>query len=131
MTNIILHLIEIFQPIVTLLVSVFAPILIKCIAQPLICLLRVTEESKQLEIENILRNSLHQSASNAIKFAMSKLQTSDLSPEVIELARKYVYTTNPDTINQLQINEQTISDILYSKADFVQSQPSSTNLLVS
>ncbi|AHA27862.1 hypothetical protein [Candidatus Liberibacter americanus] len=119
MIDTILSLIEIFQPIVTLSVSVFAPILFKSIAKPLICLLNLTEDSKQLEIESRLRDSLHQSASNALRFAMSKLKSSDISPAVIELARSYVYENNPETIKQLKIDANTIKNIIYSKTDIV------------
>ncbi|MBA5724620.1 hypothetical protein [Candidatus Liberibacter sp.] len=63
----------------------------------------------------MLRNSLHQSAQNALQFAMSRFKSSVPTPEIINLARDYVYAKNPDAIAQLKISDDAITDIIHSK----------------
>ncbi|MBL0848968.1 MAG: hypothetical protein EU981_02595 [Candidatus Liberibacter ctenarytainae] len=112
MNYLLLQIIDIFQPIVTLSISILAPLFFRKISDPLIRLLQLKEESKQLEIENMLRDSLHKAASNAIKFAISRLQSDSMTPETMDLAREYIHISNPDTISQLNISDQNLTNIL-------------------
>ncbi|RPD37161.1 hypothetical protein C0030_003875 [Candidatus Liberibacter solanacearum] len=64
--NYIVNLVEIFQPVVILVVSLIIPVFVNGVVMPLKGLLRLTESEKQLEIENMFRDSLHLAASNVM-----------------------------------------------------------------
>ena len=59
----------IIQPLVVLLGSIVGPVLITWISARLISLLKVADEKQQLDIQAKLRQALHDSAANALKFA--------------------------------------------------------------
>lgn len=114
--NYIVNLVEIFQPVVILVVSLIIPVFVNGVVMPLKGLLRLTESEKQLEIENMFRDSLHLAASNALKFAMAKFKSSSLTSEVLESAQNYLRSTNPDALNYLNIDDQKMTNILISKS---------------
>lgn len=75
----------IVQPVVVLLVSTVGPVLVTWISARLIELLNVTNEKQRVEIEAKLREALHQSAANAIRFALSKAGLPNVGGEVAPL----------------------------------------------
>ncbi|QTP64351.1 hypothetical protein HUT03_00145 [Candidatus Liberibacter africanus] len=66
-------------------------------------------------MESALRDGLHKAASNALTFAISKIQSSDITPEKMKLAQEYLRNTNPDAVNQLKLDDHKLSDIILSK----------------
>ncbi|MEG8098820.1 hypothetical protein GY664_00980 [Candidatus Liberibacter brunswickensis] len=68
-------------------------------------------------MESVLRDSLHKAASNALSFAISKFQSSEITHETIKLAQDYLRNNNPDAVNQLNLDDRKLNDIILSKAN--------------
>jgi hypothetical protein len=109
----------IVQPIVVLLVSTVGPVLVTWIAARLIALLKVTDEKQRVEIETKLRDALHQSAANAIRFALSKagLPTVGgiINDTILAEASKYVIEKNPEALQKLGVDAKALHEIILSK----------------
>ncbi|AYM13050.1 hypothetical protein G6L58_17230 [Agrobacterium tumefaciens] len=109
----------IVQPIVVLLVSTVGPVLVTWIAARLIALLKVTDEKQRVEIETNLRNALHQSALNAMKYAFAKAGLPAIggliSPILIAEAVTYVTEKNPDALKKLGVDNKALEEIILSK----------------
>lgn len=111
---------SIVQPLVTLLVTMVGPILVGWIAAQIIRLLKVTDEKQQLDIEAKLRDAIHQSAANALKFALARggLSTpvaNGVTGAVISEAIAYVQEKNPDALEKLGVDGSSLRDIIISK----------------
>jgi len=108
------------QPIVTLLVATVGPLLVTWISVTLASLLKVSNEKQQKELEQQISNALHQSALNALKFALAKLGVAlpaslDVrSPLMIE-AIEYVRSKNPDAVDAFSLDDDQLADIILSK----------------
>lgn len=113
----------IVQPIVVLLVSTVGPVLVTWIAASLIALLKVTDEKQRVEIEAKLREALHQSAANAIRFALSKAGVPHgviriggaINDAVLAEAAKYVAEKNPEALQKLGVDTKGLEEIILSK----------------
>lgn len=109
----------IVQPIVVLFFSTVGPVLVTWIAARVISLLKVADQAKQAEIEARLREALHQSAMNALKFAITKsgisTYPSTMAPTVISDAIRYVEEKNPDTLKKLDVPTDALREIILSK----------------
>ncbi|MND22676.1 hypothetical protein D3C80_130590 [compost metagenome] len=113
----------IVQPIVVLLVSTVGPVLVTWIAARLIALLKVTDEKQRVEIETKLREALHQSAANAIRFALSKAGVPHgviriggaINDAVLAEAAKYVTEKNPEALQKLGVDAKGLEEIILSK----------------
>lgn len=113
----------IVQPIVVLLVSTVGPVLVTWIAARLIALLKVTDEKQRVEIEAKLREALHQSAANAIRFALSKAGVPHgviriggaINDAVLAEAAKYVAEKNPEALQKLGVDAKGLEEIILSK----------------
>ncbi len=109
----------IVQPIVVLLVSTVGPVLVTWIAARLIALLKVTDEKQRVEIESKLREALHQSAANAIRFALSKARLPNvggvINDTILAEARKYVVEKNPEALEKLGVDGKGLEEIILSK----------------
>lgn len=107
------------QPIVVLLVSTVGPVLVTWIAARLIALLKVTDEKQRVEIEAKLRDALHQSAFNAIRFAMSKAGLPNVGgvihDTILAEARNYVVEKNPEALQKLGVDAKALEEIILSK----------------
>lgn len=111
------------QPVVVLLVSTVGPVLVTWIAARLIALLKVTDEKQRVEIETKLRDALHQSAGNALRFALSKAGLphgvpqigSVVSDTLLAEAAKYVTEKNPEALQKLGVNAKGLDEIILSK----------------
>ncbi|ACT57602.1 hypothetical protein RH08_05055 [Candidatus Liberibacter asiaticus] len=64
----------------------------------------------------MLRDGLHKAASNALNFATTQVQYSTFTPEKMKLSQDYLGNTNPDAVNQLNLDDQKINNIILSKA---------------
>ncbi len=109
----------IVQPIVVLLVSTVGPVLATWIAARIISLLKVTDEKQRVEIETNLRNALHQSALNAIRYAFTKggmpSVAGRMTDTVLNEAVAYVTDKNPEALAKLGVDQKALKDILLSK----------------
>ena len=109
----------IVQPVVVLLVSTVGPVLATWIATKLISLLNVTNEKQRVEIEAKLREALHQSAANALRFALSKAGLPNvggvISDTLLAEARKYVVEKNPEALQKLGVDAKGLEEIILSK----------------
>lgn len=107
------------QPVVVLLVSTVGPVLVTWIAARLIALLKVTDEKQRVEIEAKLRDALHQSAANAIRFALAKAGVvhvgGRVSDALISEAAKYVIEKNPEALQKLGVDAKGLDEIILSK----------------
>lgn len=109
----------IVQPVVVLLVSTVGPVLVTWIAARLIALLKVTDEKQRVEIEAKLRDALHQSALNAMKYAFAKAGlpaiVGVISPGLVAEAVTYVTEKNPDALKKLGVDNKALEEIILSK----------------
>lgn len=116
----------IVQPVVVLLVSTVGPVLVTWISARLIELLNVTNEKQRVEIEAKLRDALHQSAANALRFALSKagvphgvIQIGGIggavNDAVLREAAKYVTDKNPEALQKLGVDGKGLEEIILSK----------------
>lgn len=113
----------IVQPIVVLLVSTVGPVLVTWIAARLIALLKVTDEKQRVEIETKLRDALHQSAANALRFALSKAGVPHgviqiggaINGTLVSEAAKYVVEKNPKALQKLSVDAKGLEEIILSK----------------
>lgn len=109
----------IVQPIAVLFVSTVGPLLVTWISARLIALLKVTDEKQRAEIEAKMRDALHQSAMNAIRFAFTKAGmpsvAGQMNDTVLNEAVAYVTDKNPDALKKLGVNNKALRDILLSK----------------
>lgn len=115
----------IVQPLVVLLGSIVGPVLVAWISARLISLLKVADEKQQLEIEGKLRQALHDSAANALKFALARsgisggeivsATASTITSAMLHEATKYVEEKNPDALQKLGVTPDALQDILMSK----------------
>lgn len=107
---------NIVQPVVVLLVSTVGPVLVTWISARLISLLKVADEAKKAEVEARLRDALHQSAMNALKFAVSKAGIgAAMSGPVLAEAIRYVEEKNPETLRKLDVPTDALREIIMSK----------------
>lgn len=113
----------IVQPVIVLLVSTVGPVLVTWISARLIALLKVTDEKQRVEIEAKLRDALHQSAANAIRFALSKAGLPHgviriggaINDAVLAEAAKYVAEKNPEALQKLGVDSKGLEEIILSK----------------
>ena len=109
---------QILQPLVVLFVSIVGPVLVTWIGARVIALLKITDQAKQLEVEAQLRDALHASAANAIRFAIAKANLMPgalISPQLIETAATYVVEKNPEALAKLKVSEDALREIITSK----------------
>ncbi|MDZ7926127.1 MAG: hypothetical protein U5L46_02970 [Agrobacterium sp.] len=109
----------IVQPVIVLLVSTVGPVLVTWISARVISLLKITDEKQRIEIESKLRDALHQSAANAVRFALAKAGVihvgGQVSGAIIADAARYVIEKNPDAIAKLGVNTKALNEIIMSK----------------
>lgn len=110
----------IVQPLAVLLASTVGPVLVTWIAARLIALLKISDEKQRLEIEKGMRDALHQSAANALKYAMAKagmppIFNAAVSRDVIADAIAYVHEKNPEALSGLDVHSDALRDIIISK----------------
>ncbi|CUX23036.1 MULTISPECIES: hypothetical protein [Agrobacterium] len=107
------------QPVVVLLVSTVGPVLVTWIGARLIALLKISDEKQRVEIEARLRAALHESALNALKYAITKtglpLKTDAVSGAVLGIAADYVMQKNPDAVAKLGVGPSALQEIILSK----------------
>jgi uncharacterized protein (DUF697 family) len=113
------------QPLVVLLGSIVGPVLVTWISARLISLLKVADEKQKLDIEAQLRRALHDSAANALKFAIARsgiaggtiasITASAVTSAMLRDATKYVEEKNPDALQKLGITPNALQDIIMSK----------------
>lgn len=108
---------SIVQPVVVLLVSTVGPVLVTWISGRLITWLKVSGDAKKAEVEARLREALHQSAMNALKYAMAKygVGASAVGPHLISEAVQYVEDKNPEALAKLNVSGDGLRDIIMSK----------------
>ena len=126
---------SIVQPLVVLLCSIVGPVLVTWISARLISLLKVADEKQQLDIQAKLRQALHDSAANALKFALARsgiaggsiasVTASAITSAMLRDATKYVEEKNPEALQKLGVTPNALQDIIMSKvADLLPKQPS-------
>lgn len=112
---------EILKPLVVVLVSTVGSVLIPVVAFRLVGFLGIKNENEAKALEAKVRDALHQSAENALKYALFKLNVvptmnQDLPKAVIETAIDYVKSKNPDTAAEAKVDEKDLTEIILSKA---------------
>lgn len=114
---------QIVQPVVVMFLSTVVPAFGIWLAAQVSSLLKITDEKRKLEVEAQLRNALHESAINALKYALNKVGSpsisGQLSQEVIETAIGYVRDKNPETLEKLGVREGSLEQIILSKVQDV------------
>lgn len=109
----------ILQPVIVLLVSTVGPVLVTWISARVISLLKITNEKQRIDIESKFRDALHQSAANAVRFALAKAGVihvgGHVSEAIIADATRYVMEKNPDAIEKLGVNAKALNEIILSK----------------
>ena len=116
----------IVQPVVTLLVTLFGPIVVGIIVGYLVKLLKITDANQQAALEAQLSSALHQSAANAVKYALGKLglpATAALSASVLSAAVAYVQDKNAGALSKLGVTEDKLKDIITAKAQDIATVP--------
>lgn len=108
---------SIVQPVVVLLVSTVGPVLVTWISARLISLLKVSDDAKRAEVEARLRDALHQSAMNALKYALAKsgATPSLIGSTLISEAVRYVEDKNPEALDKLNVSSDGLREIIMSK----------------
>jgi len=115
----------IIHPLVVLLGSIVGPVLVTWISERLISLLKVADEKQQLDIQAKLSQALHDSAANALKFAIARsgissgaiasITASAVTSAMLRDATKYVEEKNPEALQKLGITPNALQDIIMSK----------------
>lgn len=108
----------ILRPLVEVFVSIAGPAFVTWLTIRLTALIKTTDANKRLEIEGQLRDALHQSAFNALKYAASRAGvpfTGTFAPGVLKQAIQYVKDKNPQTLTDLGVSDDALSDIIHSK----------------
>lgn len=108
------------QPVVAILVMTVGPALVGWIATRLASFLNAADEAKRKELEQQLSSALHQSALNALKFALAKLGVGipadlQIAAPVIKEAIDYVRSKNPDAIDAFDLDDTALGEIILSK----------------
>lgn len=108
---------QIVQPLVVMLVSTVGPVLVTWIAARLISFLKLSGDAKKTEIEAGLRDALHKSALNGLKYAMAKtgVPPGVVGNLVLSEAAAYVQQKNPGTLNKLGVSDEALQQIIMSK----------------
>lgn len=111
---------SILQPVVVLAVGTLGPIIVGWLAYKLSNLLNVQDENKRKELEAKIRDALHASALNAVKFAATKWNWipavgATVPRQIIEEAIDYIRTKNPDTADQAGVDDHDLEQIVLSK----------------
>lgn len=68
-----------------------------------------------LKNEKLLRDALHQSAENGLRYALTN-GAGPKSQEVIAAATRYVKNKNPETLKRLGVSDNALTDIIKTKA---------------
>jgi hypothetical protein len=109
----------IVQPVVVLLVSTVGPALVAWLSVRLIALLDISDEKQRVEIEARLRLALHESAINALKYAVMRtglpLAVGNVPGQVLDAAIEYVAQKNPESLERLGVDLSGLQDIIMSK----------------
>lgn len=110
---------DIVQPLVMLFVSIVGPVLVSWLAYKIVSFLNIRDENEQKALELKIRDALHQSALNALKYAWAKSGITDptkiTSPEVIKTAVEYIKDKNPETVEKTGLSTDGLKDIVLSK----------------
>jgi len=121
--EVVKELLSVFKPIIELLVLTVGPVLVGAVSAKLIQTLNIQDAAKKTELDANLRDALHKSAENAIKFALARLGLSTaivssgvVNPAVIREAINYVVEKNPDALKGLEVSDDSLTDILMTKA---------------
>jgi len=117
----------IVQPVVALLVATIGPVIVGWLAARLAALIRTSDENTQKALEAQLREALHQSALNALKYASAKYGLglagaaieltgkSIIDSKVMTEALKYIRNKNPDAVYAFNLDDKALSEIVLSK----------------
>lgn len=118
-----IEFLNIFRPILEVIIAVLAPVILTFLSGAIIKTLKIQDEKQKLQIEQQLRNALHASASNAVVFAAQKwgynlkqiASDQAIQNKVLSEAMNYVVDKNPDTMRKLGVTGEALKDILLSK----------------
>lgn len=146
MKEMLLSLLTILRPMLEVFISIVAPALIPWLAYRVVSLLKINDDKKKAEVEELLRNALHESARNALLYAMTQFgmhgaTSTNMSQSIMELSRKagageadaqvkleslidsavndYLIPKMPDTIKKLKATPEGLADIVMSKVPTV------------
>jgi len=95
------------------LVQVFAPLLLAVASAGIGFVARKVSVFVGLKNEKMLRDALHQSAENAVLYAVNRNVVN--SGELMRNAFDYVKTKNPETLKRLGVSDSALSDIIRTK----------------
>lgn len=146
MKEMLLSLLTILRPLLEVFVTVVAPTLVTWLAYRLVSLLKITDDKQKAQVEATLRDALHESAKNALLYAMTQFGLrgsggTNMSESLMELTRKagagdaasqvkleglidmavnsYLIPKMPDTIKKLKATPEGLADIVVSKVPVV------------
>lgn len=115
----VLAAIDIVRPLIELAVMTVGPVIVVWLSAKLAGVLKITDETKRKEMEEKIRDALHASAANGLRYALTKAGlpvTAQPTPEILNMALEYVMEKNPETVNQLGASPKDVKDIILSKA---------------
>lgn len=98
--------------ILSVLLQVSAPLLLALATVLGTIVTRAASKYLDAKTTKILRDGLHDSAANGLKYAIAKgVKPSD----ILATATEYVKTKNPDTVKKLRVSDTDIKDIIRTK----------------
>ena len=117
-------LLGIIAPMVLVFISTVGPVYMTVLAQKAVSFMNIRNDAERLEVEEKFRQALHDSAWNAVNYALGKLGidaeklTLGGSTTQIALVREalaYVKEKNPDAITALAVDDRKLADIVIGK----------------
>jgi len=111
------------SPILLSLGSILGPIIAVWLAAKVTSLMNISDANKRKELEEKLRDALHQSALNGLKYAAAKYAGRlhgfgflDLvQPEILSTATEYIRNKNPDATDAFNLSDRDLHEIIMTK----------------
>lgn len=117
-------LLGVIAPMVLVFVSTVGPAYVTILAQKAVSFMNIRNEAERLEVEERFRQALHESAWNAVNFALGKLGIDaerltlgggDTQVKLVREALAYIKDKNPDAIKALGVTDNKLADIVIGK----------------
>lgn len=117
-------LLGIIAPLVLVFVSTVGPVYVTILAQKAVSFMNIRNDAERLEVEEKFRQALHDSAWNAVNFALGKLGIDadkltlgggTTQVKLVREALNYVKDKNPDAIKALGVDDGKLAEILIGK----------------
>lgn len=117
-------LLGIVAPLILVFIGTVGPVYVTILAQKAVSFMNIKNDGERLEVEAKFRDALHQSAWNAVNFALGKLGIDaerltlgggETQVKLVREALEYVKDKNPDAIKALGVDDGKLAEILIGK----------------